>query len=153
MKKLFGLLFIVIAITTLVAPANAQSAREAIEAALVKFSEAFNSKDAAVVAAHYAEDAAVLPPDSVRIDGRANIKNFWKGAIDAGLSDLTLKAIEVEDQGNWAYEVGELSYSAPGTGDARTTASGKYIVIWKKDTDGSWRLFRDIWNPNPAGSP
>jgi uncharacterized protein (TIGR02246 family) len=152
MRKLFGLLFIVIAIATLVAPANAQSAREAIEAALVKFSEAFNSKDAAAVAAHYTEDAAVFPPDSARIDGRANIQNFWKGAIDAGLSDLTLKAVEVEDQGDWAYEIGELSYSAPGTGDARTTASGKYIVIWKKDADGTWRLYRDIWNSNPAGA-
>jgi uncharacterized protein (TIGR02246 family) len=152
MKKLFGMLFIVLSMAALVAPANAQSTREAIEAVLVKFSEAFNSKDAAAVAAHYAEDAAVFPPDSARIDGRANIQNFWKGAIDAGLSDLTLKAVEVQDQGDWAYEVGELGYSAPGTGDSRSTATGKYIVIWKKDADGTWRIYRDIWNSNAAGS-
>jgi uncharacterized protein (TIGR02246 family) len=152
MRKLLVVLSIAATLAVLSAPANAQSAREAIEAALVTFSEAFNSKDAAAVASHYAEDAAVFPPDSARIDGRANIQNFWKGAIDAGLSDLTLKAVEVQDQGEWAYEVGEVSYSAPGTGDARTTATGKYIVIWKKDTDGTWRLYRDIWNSNRAGA-
>jgi uncharacterized protein (TIGR02246 family) len=152
MTKLLSVLFIVLTTMVFVAPANSQSVRETIEAALVKFSESFNAKDAAAVAAHYAEDAAVFPPDSARIDGRTNIQNFWKGAIEAGLSDLSLKAIEVEDQGDWAYEVGELTYSAPGTSGARSTASGKYIVVWKKDTDGTWRIYRDIWNSSPAGS-
>ena len=27
-------------------------------------------------------------------------------------------------------------------------AEGKYIVIWKRDDDGAWRLHRDIWNMN-----
>ena len=143
-------LLIVIATVVMLNPAHAQTPREAIEASLVKFAEAFNTGDDAGVASHYSEDAAVFPPDSPRVDGRANIQKFWKGAMDAGLKDLTLKAVEVEDAGEWAYEVGEVTYTAPGTGDARTKATGKYIVVWKKDTDGTWRLYRDIWNSNPA---
>jgi uncharacterized protein (TIGR02246 family) len=152
MKKLFGLPFFALALVIWGTVASAQSAREAIEAALVTFVEAFNKGDAAAVAAQYAEDAALFPPDSPRINGRADIQNFWKGAMDAGLSDLTLKAVEVQEAGDWAYEVGELTYSAPGTGDTRSMASGKYIVIWKKSGDGGWLLYRDIWNSNPAGS-
>ena len=149
MTRLLSLLFLIVT-TAVLTPANAQSPRDAIEAALVTFAAAFNKGDDQAVAAHYAEDAALLPPDAARVDGRANIQKFWKGAIDAGLRDLTLKAVEVEAVGDWAFEVGEVTYSAPGTGDARATASGKDIVVWKKEADGSWRLYRDIWNSNPA---
>jgi uncharacterized protein (TIGR02246 family) len=131
-------------------PVNAESPRDEIEAALVTFAAAFNKGDDAGVAAHYAEDAAVLPPDSARVDGRANIQAFWKGAIDAGFADLTLKAVEVGSSGDMAFEVGEVSFSAPDKTGARSTVTGKYIVVWKKSADGVWRLYRDIWNANPA---
>lgn len=133
-----------------VAPVNAESPRDEIEAALVTFAAAFNKGDDAAVAAHYAEDAAVLPPDVARVDGRAGIQSFWKGAIDAGLADLTLKAVEVHGSGDLAFEVGEVSYSTPDNAGARSTANGKYIVVWKKGADGVWRLYRDIWNANPV---
>lgn len=150
MTRSLGLVFAVIIAAVLNPPANAQSPRDDIEAALVTFAAAFNRGDDAGVAAHYAEDGAILPPDSARVDGRANIQAFWKGAIDAGLADLTLKAVEVGGSGDIAFEVGEVSYSAPDKTGARSTATGKYIVVWKKGTDGVWRLYRDIWNANPA---
>ena len=128
----------------------ADSPRDEIEAALVTFVQACNRGDGAAVATHYAEDAAVFPPDAPRVDGRANIQGFWQGAIKAGLRDLTLKAVEVHGTGDMAYEVGEVSYSAPDSSGQRKTATGKYIVVWKKQQDGTWRLYRDIWNGNPA---
>lgn len=150
MKNSLGLVFAIIIAAVLNTSANAQSPRDDIEAALVTFAAAFNRGDDAGVAAHYAEDGAILPPDSARVDGRANIQAFWKGAINAGLTDLTLKAVEVGGSGDIAFEVGEVSYSAPDKTGARSTATGKYIVVWKKGTDGVWRLYRDIWNANPA---
>src|SRR5262245_43062799 len=145
-----GITVVTIALSLGTAPAIADSPRDEIEAALVTFSKAFNARDSAAVAAHYAEDAAVFPPDSHRVDGRVNIQGFWKGAIDAGLGDLTLKAVEVHGSGDSAIEVGEVSFSAPDNSGQRKTATGKYIVFWKKGADGVWRLYRDIWNANPA---
>ena len=139
-----------VALVLVAPPAIADSPRDEIEAALVTFTAAFNSGDGAKVAAHYAEDAAVFPPGSPRVDGRAKIQEFWQGAITAGLTDLTLKAVEVYGAGDLAYEVGEVSYSAPDSSGQRKTSIGKYIVVWKKDQDGTWRLYRDIWNSNPA---
>ncbi len=107
---------------------EAQSARSDIEAALVTFTKAFNAKDAAAVAAHYTEDAAILPPDSRRVDGRDKIQQFWQGAIDGGFPIL----------------------KAPGKDNNPVDQAGKYIVIWKKGTDGAWQLYRDIWNADPA---
>jgi uncharacterized protein (TIGR02246 family) len=129
-------------------PACSQSAKESIEAALVTFEEAFNSSDAAAVAAHYTEDAALLPPDAAQVDGRQAIEKFWKGAMDSGFQDLNLAA--VEESGQVAYEVGTFAGTVPGQGGGQAQIAGKYIVVWKKAQDGVWRLHRDIWNATPA---
>jgi len=129
---------------------GAQSARSDIEAALLTFTKAFNAKDAAAVAAHYTEDAAILPPDSPRVDGRDKIQQFWQGAIDGGVSDLALEAVEISESGDFAFEVGKFRLKAPGRDRNPVDQAGKYIVVWKKGTDGTWQLYRDIWNADPA---
>ena len=130
----------------LAGPVQAQSAKAEIEAAVAEFEKAFNGKDAAAVAGLYTEDAAIFPPDAPRIDGREGIGKYWGGAIDAGVTDLALTAIEIEDHGSSAHEVGTFTLKAPGEGGAATEVKGQYIVIWKKAGDGGWRLHRDIWN-------
>jgi uncharacterized protein (TIGR02246 family) len=124
--------------------------RSHIETALANFTAAFNSGDGAGVAALYTHDAALLPPGGARVDGRDAIQAFWQGAIDGGLSDLTLNPIEVESNGNLAYEVSTFSFKAPGEGGEMVTASGKYIVVWKRSGSHNWQLYRDIWNMDPA---
>jgi uncharacterized protein (TIGR02246 family) len=131
-------------------PGWAGMAAEDIKAGNAAFAAAFNNGDATAVAARYTEDGALLPPDGKRVDGRAAIEAFWKGAIDGGLKNLTLKTVEVDERGDLAYEVGDLSLDAPGEGGAMTTVRGKYVVVWKKDGDGMWRLHRDIWNTGAA---
>ncbi len=124
--------------------------REDIEAALATFATAFNNGDGAAVAVLYTDDAALLPPGEARVNGRAAIQAYWQGAVDAGLTDIALQAVEVEEDGDMAYEVGGFSLAAPGENGAKVTVTGKYIIVWKKGADGAWRLHRDIWNANPA---
>jgi uncharacterized protein (TIGR02246 family) len=150
MTKIGNALAALALVGAMTGPAHAQSAKESIEAALVTFEKAFNSSDAAAVAAHYTEDAALLPPDAARVDGREAIHKFWKGAMDGGLKDLALQAVEVEESSQIAYEIGKFAGNVPGQDGARADVTGKYIVVWKKDQDGTWRLHRDIWNSDPA---
>ena len=150
MRKTPSALAVLALIGFMAEPAAAQSAKASIEAALVTFEEAFNSGDTAAVAAHYTQDAVLLPPDATRVDGREAIQNFWKGAMDSGLKDLRLEAVEVEESGDLAYEVGKFALSVPGKDGAPADVMGKYIVVWKKGPDGTWRLHRDIWNSDPA---
>ena len=131
-------------------PANAQSAKDAIEAGNAEFMRSLNSKDAAGVASHYAEDASVLPPNGTRVDGRQNIQKFWQGIIDYGVSDLKLTTVEVVESGDFAFEQGAFTYKMPGKDSKSVDGSGKPIVIWKKAQGGNWMLYRDIWNDNPA---
>ncbi len=124
--------------------------RSHLETALASFAAAFNGGDGASVAALYTEDAALLPPDGARMDGRDAIQAFWRGAIDGGIGGLALEAIEVESNGNLAYEVGAFSLQAPGENGASVTVSGKYIVVWKMTGSHNWQLHRDILIMDPA---
>jgi len=150
MNTLAALLSGCVLTIALAGSAQAQSAKAEIEAAIAEFETAFNGKDSAAVAELYSEDAAIFPPEGPRIDGREGIGNYWGGAIEAGLSDLELSAVEIQDSGNSAYEVGTFALKAPAEGGASNDVKGQYIVIWTKDAQGNWRLHRDIWNTGPS---
>ena len=83
------------------------------------------------------------------MDGRVNIEKYWKAGFDAGVGDVKLKTVEINAGSDWAYEVGEYSFSAPDKSGAKTTATGKFVVVWKKTPEG-WQLYRNIWNDNSA---
>jgi uncharacterized protein (TIGR02246 family) len=147
MIKCLGSLLALAFAAMLITQTLAASTRDAIDAANASFAAAFNRGDATVAATFYAEDAAVFPPESLRIDGRARIEAYWKGAIDAGVTDVSLKAVEVTEAGDFAFEAGEASLSAPGVDGTKTISAIKYIVIWKMN-GGTWQIYRDIWNGN-----
>ncbi len=120
--------------------------RESVEAVGKTLCERGNAGNAAGVVELYTEDAALMPPGAARLDGRDAIQQYWQGMLDAGVGDFLLATQEVEEVGDSAVEVGVISATAPGDGEARVTFTGKYVVVWKRNGVGSWRLHRDIWN-------
>jgi ketosteroid isomerase-like protein len=125
---------------------NVQSVREAINDGNRNFGSAVARKDYAAMAALYAENAMVLPPDGPIVSGRRGIEEFWRSAAAAlGLTDAVLTTRDLEVAGDTAYEVGEANLKV-GSGQVMV----KYLVVWVKGGDGNWRLHRDIWNAMPA---
>src|SRR5689334_24762047 len=129
--------------------AGVREARAAIEAANAKFSEAFARGDAKALSAMYTSDAIAFPPDSEMIRGNEAIGQYWKATRDGGVRSAVLTTVDVGRSGDIAYEVGKVSLTIQPAGKEPTTASAKYVVVWKK-VDGSWKLHRDIWNGLPA---
>ena len=127
-----------------------REAQAAIEAANAKFSEAFARGDAKALSAMYTTDAIVFPPDGEMIRGNEAIGDFWKATRDGGVQSAALTTIDVGRSGDVAYEVGTVSLTIQPAGKEPTTAIAKYVVVWKRQTDGSWKLHRDIWNSLPA---
>ena len=127
-----------------------REARAAIEVANAKFSEAFARGDARALSAMYTSDAIAFPPDSEMIRGNEAIGEFWKATRDGGVQSAALTTDDVDRSGDVAYEVGTVSLTIQPAGKEPTTAAAKYVVIWKRQPDGSWKLHRDIWNSLPA---
>ena len=149
MKHTSRLVLVTPLISALVGIAHAGSAKDAILAAEAKYVQAYNAKDAATLALIYSEDAAVLPTNDFRVDGRAAIRKLFQGGIDLGITALTLNAQEVQESGDWAYAVGVYTAKYPNKKRKMINVVGKYVEIWKKGADGQWYLHRDIWNDNP----
>jgi ketosteroid isomerase-like protein len=49
-----------------------------------------------------------------------------------------------------ADEVGTVSLTIQSAGQESSTAVAKYVVVWKRQADGYWKLHRDIRNNLPA---
>jgi len=106
----------------------------------------------ALVSAFYAEDAQLLPPNAPVMSGHTAIRECWKGMVSAGLNISVLDTKRIEESGNLAYGSGayELTLSPPGA--ARISDKGKYVVVYRRQADGSWKAVADIFNSSqPAG--
>jgi uncharacterized protein (TIGR02246 family) len=112
-----------------------------------KFAAAYNKGDVAAVASMYAEDAIAFPPGGDLVKGRPAIAAMWKEVQAAGLTDLALQTVSVERDGSFAVEVGTATAKLKGAPNKI-----KYVVTWKRQSDGGWKLHRDIWNDMPVGT-
>jgi ketosteroid isomerase-like protein len=144
MKKQLFVMILTVLCGAYAGAAQNREVRALIEGGEAKFSVAFAKGDIQAVSDLYSEDAAILPPKGARIEGRADIKNFWQGAWDAGVKKVETKTAEVGGAGDAVYEVG--GYTLYG-GAGVVLDEGKYVVVWKKEGK-NWRMFRDIWNSN-----
>lgn len=138
------------------AAADEAAARQAIGAANTQWEEAYSSGDLAAQVGLYAEDGTLMPPNMETAQGRAAIQQVFEGARQMGVTAFDLETVELQVAGDFAYEVGRYTaYAQPeGAPEPVAVDNGKYIVVWKQQADGSWKLFRDIYNssmPAPAG--
>jgi uncharacterized protein (TIGR02246 family) len=113
----------------------------AIEATNKVFVENFLKGDEKALAGLYTEDAKVVAPGAPVATGRSEIARFWRGSMDTGIKDLTLRTLHASADGDLAYEDGAVTIlRADGT-----PVGARYLVVWKR-IDGQWYLHRDIWN-------
>lgn len=124
----------------------AEQARRQIEKANQRFGEGIRKADASIVGGLYTTDALLMPPNFETIRGREGTQKFWEGAIKMGVKDALLKTVEFVDKGDTAEEIGNYTLRIHPSGQSPFEDRGKYVVLWKRDADGEWRLHRDIWN-------
>jgi uncharacterized protein (TIGR02246 family) len=126
-------------------------AREAVKGINAGFSEAFNRGDAAAVASFYLEDAALLAPDQPTIRGKRAIEDSFKEGIKEIGGKMRIEPVEIHAAGDMAYQW--ANYSTKG---GKKSATGKFVEIYNRQTDGSWKIHLTIYNsdtPSSGGSP
>ena len=113
-------------------------------------SDAFTRGDAAGVAAHYALDARLLPPNMPAISGRygieALVKEFTTSPVTA-----TAQLDRFYDAGDMGVAVGHYEMTMKVDG-ADVTDTGKFIEVWR-EIDGDLVIIEDIFNSDLAAAP
>jgi len=121
--------------------------RQAIEQANAKFIDAMIRGDSAGMVANYADDAVVMDPGAPASRGRGEIgARFAKKLQSAKVSDEKATTASVDVAGDYAIEAGTFDVTATPKGGKPTHSTGKYLTVWKKQADGSWKIYRDINN-------
>ncbi len=102
--------------------------------------EAFNKNDMTKVAAYYSDDGEIVY-DNYTVKGRANLDKYWMDLKDKGRG-WTLTVVEIGGQGEFVYQLGksDLKYISRG---AETRSVTNFVLIWKKQPDGTYKIFRD----------
>ena len=119
-----------------------------------RYVAAYNAGDAAGVAALFAEDAVSMPDHAPALVGRAAIENSIKQTFAQNSVNITVTPGETEITGDIAHEHGTFSITVtPKAGGNAMTETGKYLVILKRGSDGTWLVHHDIDNTNAPPSP
>jgi len=119
-----------------------------ISAATQKWTDAFNSGNAAAIAAMMSENGQLFPPNGDTVEGREAIQAFWQGFIDTGAKG-SLEETELAVSGDMAYKTGKFQILDP---EGNELDHGTYLEVWSR-IDGTWQFHRDMWNssvPLPA---
>jgi ketosteroid isomerase-like protein len=101
---------------------------------------------------YYAGDAILNPPNAPSAKGQEAIVAFFKSLPP--ISDLKFDMLEINGSGNIAYVYGTYSLTMTVPGGKPESDKGKYVEVWKRQADGSWKAAFDSFNSDlPLPTP
>ena len=129
---------------------------DAVRAADQEWLKVFAAKDLDKSVAFCDEKGAVLASNAPIANGREAISKLFAGFF--ALQDLKISwhpdRVEVAKSGELAYTSGAYQMSFAGPDGKTVPDTGKYVTVWKKQPDGSWKVMLDIFNSDvPAPMP
>ena len=109
--------------------------------------EAINSGDLERWLAYWADDGVQMPPGEPAVIGKTALRDRLEAQFDQFTWRLSMTVDEVRRDGRLAYASGVFQASLlPKAGGDATALNGKYLIILTRDSDGSWKIYRDIFN-------
>jgi ketosteroid isomerase-like protein len=94
----------------------------------------------------YVADALVLRSNYPPVRGAAAVREFFFGALDAGLGEVEVEPLRVEVAGDLAYEAGRCKALVPSATGKRREERGKYLWVCARQPNGEWKLAADCWS-------
>jgi uncharacterized protein (TIGR02246 family) len=137
-------------------PPDTRAADEAtIRAQVKEWSAAAQAKDTAKFVSFYADDGVIMLEDAPDIRGMAAIREGIGGMMSDRNFALAFEADSVvaARSGDLAYETGTYSLILTGPDNKPAPEKGHYLVVWRKQADGAWKVAVDCPVSDPSASP
>ena len=149
-----GLLAFAIILSPAISLTANASPKESTLETLAKLREAWvqdlRTKQLEPILKFYAPDASFLQPTGERLTGSAALRALFQTIMATFNSDLTLHSRSLEASGDLAYDSGDYEESltniASGT---KINSKGSYIIIYKRQPNGSWQIVQHVWTGVP----
>jgi uncharacterized protein (TIGR02246 family) len=126
-------------------------ATRAVQDIWKEYSASLNAGDLERWLALWADDGIQMPPGEPALAGKERIRKRNSGLLDQFKLDMGIANEEVRVAGDWAFARGTYKASLiPKQGGAPVPINGKYMTILARQGDGSWKIYRDIFNSNVA---
>ena len=124
-------------------PANLAKIRE-------EWVQELHTKQLEPILKFYAPEAAFLQPNGERITGPAALRSLFQNIMATFTSDLILHSRNLEASGDLAYDSGDFEESLTNVATgAKISSKGSYVVIYKRQPDGSWKIVQHVWTGTP----
>jgi uncharacterized protein (TIGR02246 family) len=138
-------------------PAADPAADEAAIAAVRQtYQTAFNAGDAAGVAALLTADMYDMQPGMPTVVGASAVQEGLAGMFQQNNAQIEITGQKTEVSGDMGYDRGTYRTTiTPKAGGAAMTEEGRYLVVLKRQADGSWKLVELMGNAPtaPAAAP
>jgi ketosteroid isomerase-like protein len=135
----------------IIAGADDDAFRAAVEEIFATYSSANMKKDTDGWISLWDEKGVKMVPNLPAIIGKSAIGEL-KRKKNNNPDDLTMEIIVEDSQvaGEFGFAHGTYSSSVKPAGGGDTKSKiGKFLTIFKKQDDGSWKIYRDSVSPNP----
>ena len=119
-----------------------QSGDRGVDDIAAQLEAAFNAKDATALAAMYAEDATLMPPNQPAVTGRAAVRG-WLEATLPRVGTVRIAPTRTSVFEREAFQVG--NFSATASGQSEPPYTFKYLLLFTRASHG-WQIQYDIWN-------
>jgi ketosteroid isomerase-like protein len=94
-----------------------------------------------------------LPPNEPKAEGAAAVQKFWEGLAAAPGFAVGWQPTKVDVSGDLGYSIGTYSLTMNGPDGKPASDTGKYMEVWKRQPDKSWKVVADMFSsdlPVPA---
>ena len=127
------------------------AAHAAIDALYVRLSKAAEALDSSSFSSIYAAKSLYLAPNKPLVTGLSDIKSSWDGWFDwmkeaKGSLTMSFKIVSREVHEDIGYDVGYYKTLQVRPGESTKTFEGKFVVVTKKQADGTWLFHVDAFN-------
>ncbi len=120
---------------------------EAIKAVMSEYVSGYESRDPDRFGDVFTEDAVRMPPNGAAVVGSKRIRSYYEEWFQRESLDVTLAPSEIQVSGDWAFAWGSYEATVTSIADGTSrTDTGKWLNVFMRGDDGSWKFHRNIWN-------
>ncbi len=123
---------------------------ERLRAAIEQFHQAINSGDAERLVGMFTEDVILMSNAWETIRGKEEVAQVWTSSVRSGFRTKDQDIIDVAVCEDLGYEATTQLWTMYQEDQGAEWRSSKYVHLWRRQPDGTWKLHLDIWNNNPS---